>query len=418
MSRARATGSPLDEASFWTTGKRGLDVMHEVNGLRAARTAAGWSQARLVAAMRASAGRFGIALPGDDSLKTNIKRWENGRVTPGLPYRRLFQFIYGMTADQLGFPPLDEQTLQQVNVNPTRLSGEALEYYGLLLNEHVRSDNLLGPRYALDLVRQQVTSLTMAAREARGRDRLAVLRMASRYSEFYGWLLQDAGRCDDATISTDRARDFAAELGDTSLSAYLMMRRSNIATDNGDPALAAGLANAALAADRAGVSLKVRALLLRQKANAHASLGESGACSSALSEAFEIAGSAQLETTDLAEYCTTAYVAMEAGTCWVTLGDTVRALAAFSHSPTSGWDPALRRDQGLSLARRATALAGAGDVVAACQTAHEAIAIVTITRSSRILKELSRLPRQLKHQAHDPHVAVLRRAIASLTAVA
>jgi hypothetical protein len=364
--------------------------------------------------MRAAAPHLKISLPGDDSLKTSIKRWERGTVVPGIDYRRLFQHVYGMTADQLGFPALDDRAQYQAGVQPAQLSGEALDYYGLLLNDHLRADNLLGPRYVLDLVRQQVNTLSSAAREARGPQRLPVLVMACRYHEFYGWLLQDNGRPADATIATDRARDLATELGDSSLMAYLMMRRSNIATDDNDPALAAALADSALSTHATQLPSKIRAVLLRQKANAYAGLGQADEFAAAIGEAFDNAHPAP-DGSDLADYCTPGYVAMEAGSCWLDLGHPQRALEAFSQVDTQ-WDPALRRDHGLALAKRAAAHAGAGDVHTACTTAQDAIAIAAVTRSARTIKELQKVRTLLTQWPRDPHVDTVRRSIAGLAA--
>jgi hypothetical protein len=77
----------------------------------------------------------------------------------------------------------------------------------------------------------------------------------------------------------------------------------------------------------------------------------------------------------------------------------------------------LRPDHGLSLARRATAQAGVGDVGAACVTAHEAIALYSDAQSARTLKELVWLRARLASWSRDPQVVALRRAIASLRAV-
>ena len=390
--------------------------MHEANRLQSARLAAGWSQTRLIAAMRATSPVSGLTLPSSESLKTNITRWENGRVVPGIEYQQLFQHVYGLTADELGFAPVHHQDTDHSQDRPPALSEEALDYYGSLLGDHLRADNFLGPHAPLNLVRLQVNTLTTAARDARGAQRAPILRMAARYHEFYGWLLQDVGRCVDATIATDRARDFAIELGDESLLAYLMMRRSNIASDHDDPGLAAALADAALNTHGSNLTLNIRAVLLRQKANAHAGLGQAQECASAIGEAFVLAETGSNDGSELADYCTPGYLAMEAGTCWLDLGETDRALMAFSRVATD-WRPALRRDLGLSLARRARAHAGAGEVTVACGTGHQAIVIYEITQSARTLKELTRLRSGLIPWARDPQVVALRRAIASLAAV-
>ena len=114
------------------------------------------------------------------------------------------------------------------------------------------------------------------------------MRLASRYEEFRGWLNQDAGRLDQAMIHTDRARDLATELRDPLLAAYLLMRKSNIATDSGDPVLALALALADTALSQTEhLSPTVRAVVLRQKALALAGLGQGQARDEVATEALE-----------------------------------------------------------------------------------------------------------------------------------
>src|SRR5215212_4536579 len=72
--------------------------------LQAARGAEGWSQAYLTRIMKALAPRADIRLPSDDSLKTELSRWENGHKLPDPCYRKLFRMIYGLTDEELGFP--------------------------------------------------------------------------------------------------------------------------------------------------------------------------------------------------------------------------------------------------------------------------------------------------------------------------
>ena len=112
------------------------------------------------------------------------------------------------------------------------------------------------------------------------------MRLACRYEEFLGWLNQDAGRLDQAMVHTDRARDLATGLRDPLLAAYLFMRKSNIATDSGDPALALALVEAALSQTEHAPPT-VHAVVLRQKALALAGLGQGSACSDVIAEALE-----------------------------------------------------------------------------------------------------------------------------------
>jgi hypothetical protein len=139
--------------------------------------------------------------------------------------------------------------------------------------EHVRADNLIGPRLVLDVVSHQAETLGAVARQAHGAERAQAVRLASRYEEFRGWLNQDAGRLDQAMIHTDRARDLATELRDPPLATYLLMRKSNIATDSGDPVPA--LAMFALAPPQWPDGLRRdHGLHLARRATAHAGVGD------------------------------------------------------------------------------------------------------------------------------------------------
>jgi tetratricopeptide (TPR) repeat protein len=381
--------------------------------LRAARASTGWSQLRLIAEMRRAADSLGVTLPGSESLRTYVKRWESGRVVPASEHRALLRAAYGMTDEQLGLPSA-AATLGEQRIALALFDAESAQYFGSLLIEHLRAENLKGPWIAVGLVQNQVTTLASAAREARGTTRRAVIEVAARYHEFYGWLLQDIGQCDSAMIATDRARDLAAELDDQRLNAYLLMRKSNIASDAFDPALAFGLANAALREGQRCLSPKLRAVLLRQQAHAHAGLGDANACASALSDAFDAASRDDSDGMGLAGYCTTEYVAMEAGTCWSQLGEPEKAVSAFEQVSTA-WDPAYRRDRGLFLARQAVARAGVEDVERAYRAGMEATVIAAATRSGRTIKELQKLRTRLAPWSSQDHVSSLRQKIVSLT---
>ncbi len=70
---------------------------NELTQLRRARAEAQWSQTQLIAAMRRAAPSLKIRLPDNESLKTNVTRWENGHVMPGPDYRKLLRVVYGST---------------------------------------------------------------------------------------------------------------------------------------------------------------------------------------------------------------------------------------------------------------------------------------------------------------------------------
>src|SRR6266540_3742706 len=181
---------------------------NELTQLRRARAEAQWSQTQLIAAMRRAAPSLKIRLPDNESLKTNVTRWENGHVMPGPDYRKLLRVVYGTTDAELGFPAT-ETSGALLAVSTTDLSAEGLAYFRALLTEHIRADNLLGPQHVASLVEHQAHQLNVAARNARGTTRRDVLALAFRFHEFLGWLQQDSGRYAAAMASTDRARDIA-----------------------------------------------------------------------------------------------------------------------------------------------------------------------------------------------------------------
>src|SRR4051794_8441756 len=325
--------------------------------LQAARRAEGWPQARLMMLMKAMAPQADLRLPSEASLKTELSRWENGHKTPEACYRKLFRIIYGLTDEELGFPT-DSASLVPCLALPV-FSHPVVDYYARMFRDHIRADSQMGPRYVLPVVEQQVKTLVPLVRELRGEDRRSAVDLVCRYEEFLGWLYQDSGQPELAVAWTSRAHDLGLELSDPRTTSYLLMRRSNIATDAGDPAQALALAEAALR-EHAGVNGSTKAVILRQKANACAALGDERGCASAIDAAFEALALPD-ESPDQASYCTTQYVAMEGGTCWLTLNKPERALTTFAEADDI-WPEASRRDHGLFMARLAIAYTANGDL--------------------------------------------------------
>ncbi len=383
--------------------------------LRNQRAERGWTQTQLIAAMMRVAPGLGCALPGIDSLKTNIRRWENERIVPGPDYRRVLRAVYGLTDEDLGFPP-PEIAGHPAVATPSALSIEGLDYFATLLAAHVRADNLIGPHQVVHLVEHETRHLSAAARDARGTSRPQVIRTTLQFQEFLGWLQQDSGRLDAAMASTDRARDLAVELDDPLWTAYLLMRKSNIATDAGDPVTAAVLADLALTGVRA-LPPRVRAVVLRQKATAQAALGDTRACAFAVDQALSAVQRADDVGDDTAGYCTIQFVAMEAAACWTRLHKPAQAINLLDHAEAD-WPEPLRRDKGLFLARLATAHAAMGDTDRASVIGSQAVGVAGLTRSARTIAELRRLRTQLAPSRHEGDVDSVCSAVASLVATA
>ena len=72
------------------------------NRLREVRIARGWSQGRLIFAMRQEGASRGLSLASPASLKTQISRWENGHCQPDAMYRNVLAAVYGLSQERLG----------------------------------------------------------------------------------------------------------------------------------------------------------------------------------------------------------------------------------------------------------------------------------------------------------------------------
>ncbi len=112
-------------------------------------------------------------------------------------------------------------------------------------------------------VQLQMPVVERACEVTRGADRAEMLRFASQFMEFGGWLFQDAGDLTCAIHWTDRALDYALELGDQRVVAYTLMRKAMITTEAGNPAQSLGIANTVLE-HKDALTPRLRAVVTRR----------------------------------------------------------------------------------------------------------------------------------------------------------
>jgi hypothetical protein len=110
-------------------------------------------------------------------------------------------------------------------------------------------------------IQLQMPVVERACEVSRGADRVELLRFACQFMEFGGWVFQDAADLTYAMQWTNRALDYALELGDQRVIAYTLMRKAMIATEGGNPALGLGIASSALERKEA-LTPRLRAVIL------------------------------------------------------------------------------------------------------------------------------------------------------------
>lgn len=369
------------------------------NRLREVRTALGWSQSQLIDDLLAAGERLGLrSLPSASSFKTLVSMYENDRRPVGEEHRALFREVYQKTDAELGFTEAESAPTTQLSPAvpilpglprlPSAVNPEMLAYLSSVLQQHTAAEPLVGPQFLVPAVQSQMPLLDQMCQEARGSIRDDVLRLGTRYAEFLGWLYQDTGQTNLAFQWTRLAEDFAQELGDPMLLAYVLQRRSNIATEAGYAGHGTGLANAALRHEK-HLTPRVRAVVLRQLANSKAGLGEAAEVERAIDAAMEAAAAGD-DSDPFAGFCSVAYVEMEGANSAVRLERAESAAETFRASLTH-WPAVQERDRGLCLARLATASAMIEDVEGVATAGAEATAIAQKTGSARILGELVRL---------------------------
>jgi tetratricopeptide (TPR) repeat protein len=286
---------------------------------------------------------------------------------------------------------------------------------GEILPGYIQADRLVGSTALLLPLRGHIATVERACEVARGQDRVDVLAFASTFMEFCGWAHQDAGDLGRAMQWTNKALDYAVELGDQRTIAYTLMRKASIVTEAGMPAHGAGMASAALAHGDA-LTPRLRAVILRQRAQASAALRENDAASRDANAAVDeaVTGASQGED-DPAPYCSPVYATMEAGAVHLRLGNPAAALAVLERSLSQWSDSSQARDHALFLARLAAAYAALGERDQARAAAEEALTAVAGLASRRVTGQLAGLASKLAAWGDDPGTAAILR---SLTAVA
>lgn len=395
--------------------------------LREHREALGLTQAELaerLVQMAWARERIHVGVNGD-----MVSKWERGLKQPSKLYRRLLCLTMDASPHELGLL-LNADDPANVSAEgavvapgllpvsaphflPGAVNADVLVQVDHLFSSLAAMDDAVGARLALGAAAHEATMLEQLSQQARSRHQRDLHLAAARFAELTGWLHQDLGDLEQARQWSERAMDLAVLNGDPELICYILMRRSTVAAERGDAPAARSFAEAAIPAGRQ-VRPSLIAVSLRASAIAYSLIGDTTACTRALGEAQEtLAAADQLSNDDLAPYCTPAYLAMEAGSCWLNLSRPRKAITSLEDA-LNAWPGGQHRDRSLAMSRLAAAYAEIGDVDQACRHGEQARELVVVTGSARAVASLTSLGTRLAPHTRQERVAELRRSLATL----
>ncbi len=327
----------------------------------------------------------------------------------GIPEELLWFDLQSKTPPAQGIAPVRLPSGQTVPASNAATEDPLAETHLATLTHYANLDMLAGPHDLLDVVESQFTTIDSAMRTSLGRRHEKLLYTSARFAEFLGWLHQDAGNLNTAMRWSNEAQNRAEQSGDVQLRAYVLMRKSNIAADSDNTTLAVDLVDEALTRT-VGLTVQQRSVLLRQKGHAYAQRTaitgdrrDRRTCVDALAEAATLASDDNTDPNDLAQYCSSGYIAMEAAHCWVQLGRPEKALATLE-SGLADWTPGNHRDLGMGFARLATAYAGVSQPDQALDVARHALTIHSDTGSHRTIQQLKQVGVALAARGHRSHI--------------
>lgn len=372
----------------------------QAEALRAARDRKGWSQTRLSAALEQAARILHLEsdLPpgGRKTIIQYISYFENGKRAVPDRLKPLFREVFQATDQDLcfteiGTPPTSVQFPFSENASLTHIqafSPEIIDSLRLIRESTVHADARIGPACVIPGILGNISIVEQLCHMTRGSDHEQAILLAANYTEFCGWLYQDSGDYPCAMFWTDRALEYAMELNDHQLVSYILMRKSNIATESGQPGYALGLANAALKQSSA-LTPRLIAVTLRQRAATYALLNEITDFRQDADDALSLAISGlDQEEPDKARYCSPSYIRMELGASWLKLGLPIPAITLFEDSQAQWSMPEQKRDQALCLARLATAYAASGSLDQASQITEKLLTTANGLHSARVSNQV------------------------------
>jgi len=271
----------------------------------------------------------------------------------------------------------------------------------------VKTDNLLGPRFALAGVLNQISLVEALRSILRDERRIEVARLGAMYAESAAWLYEDTDNMTQARSWTSQAMEWAYEGNDERMLAWTIFRRAQQAAAIPDAAQTIGLAQAARRNEEK-LATPTRAAIRVQEAYGHALDDNDRAAQRLLDEAHTwAAGDTVGDARDgHGSYCTPGYIEIQRGHCWLAIGQAKKAISVYENSLRT-MPPVYQRNRAATLTRLAVAYAEYSQPEQAANTAHVALPVARSAGSKRIVREIKNVCSGLISHRALPTVAAL-----------
>ena len=231
---------------------------------------------------------------------------------------------------------------------------------------------------------------------ASGPARARLMTIEARWTEFRSWIEANSHQPTRAEPLLDSAYSLAVEAGDQHLAAYILMRKSQQALDDGDAVRAVRLAQQARQARQ--LPPRTSALCLVREAEGHAMADDAVASRESINLAIRLVSAPEDTVDDLGGHCTVEYVRASEARCRQLLGESAAATRAYEEVLLC-WPQGGRLDEGMWRADLALAYLDDDESERAAAAGLSAVQVAAATSSARTLRAVGRLlPRLRRHR--------------------
>ncbi|MGW5384036.1 hypothetical protein [Nocardia sp. NPDC003963] len=218
-----------------------------INGreIKEARDELGWSQTRLIAELRALAAQRGFHMPGAESLRVMVSRWENGHCRPDEFNGHLLCAALHLPCREAAAGEETSIRTDESAVGPSSGDGALADALLNITNRLRAVDRAFGARAARPKTSEFVSKLARRRQESSGADRRLLARAESDTAALAAWQALDLGDIRSANALYLQSWQAAEESKDSALIAHAMGEHSIMLAEIGDAELGLKRAHAA-----------------------------------------------------------------------------------------------------------------------------------------------------------------------------